>query len=226
MIASKAVLAGFFAVAFLVAPAARTATLDRVAVVVGTAVDAEYDGLLELLRDDYATGDFAVTSVGRVFGDNESERRSTVEFAIGSIPSGSPVTSALLLMSFASGSTERGVFAVSGREGDGQLSIADATATSSLAGAQPGSFDLSVDVSLFVQDLVDRGVPYAGFTVLEWSDGSNSNFVVGPAFAPGRRPPTLHVEYTPEPAVVSLYTAAFGALVACAGWGRSRQRSA
>jgi hypothetical protein len=97
--------------------------------------------------------------------------------------------------------------------------------TSSLAGAQPGSFDLSVDVSLFVQDLVDRGVPYAGFTVLEWIDGANSNFVVGPAFAPGRRPPTLHIEYTPEPAVVSLHTAAFGALVACAGWGRSRQRS-
>lgn len=226
MIDSKALVAGFVVAAFVVAPAARSATLDSVAVVAGTAVDAEYDGLFESLNDDYAAGDFASTAAGRVFGSFESERRSIVEFAIGSIPSGSSVTSALLLMRFVSASTERGVFAVYGREGDGLLSVADATATSSLVGAQPGSFNLSVDVSPFVQGLVDGGTPYAGFTILEWVDGVNTNFAVGPGFAPGSLPPTLHVEYAPEPGVASLHAAALAALGGCAGWRRSRPRSA
>lgn len=210
------------AVAALAAPAARSATLDSVAAVVGTTIDAQYDGAFESLSDDYAAGEFATTTAGRVFGSFESERRSIVEFAIDSIPPASSVTNATLLMRFASASDERGVYAVFGREGDGLLSTADATATSTLAGAQPRSFHLSVEVTAFVQGLVDGGASWVGFTVVEWVDGVNTDFAVGPGFAWASAPPTLHLEYVPEPALDSLHAVALMALGGFLGWRRSR----
>ena len=215
---NRPILLGAIATMVLSAPIARGATLETIAVVVGEATDAQYDGVFETLYDSYAGGEFGTTTAGRVFGSFESERRSITEFAIGSIPSGSLVTSAMLLMDFISGSTERGVYAAFGRVGDGLLSVADATVTSTLAGAQPASFNLSIDVTAFLQNLVDLGASHAGFTVLEWVDGVNSNFVVGSGFAGGRFAPTLHVDYVPEPRAESLNAAAIallGVLVLC-----------
>ena len=199
------------------APGAHGATLTSFAVLIGNAYDVEYDGIFETLRDVSSAPQYSVAQVGRVIGgDNQAERRTILEFRIDDIPIGAPVTAATLSMDFVSGSTERGVYAAYGRVGDGLLSTADATATATLAGAQPGSYQLSIDVRAFVEDLVAGGASWAGFTVVEWIDDVNSNFEVD--FGPDR--PKLTIDYVPEPGAGAGGAVALAALIASIGGGR------
>lgn len=99
----------FWAIGFLfVGPSpAGAVSFQTEAIVVGTALDAQYNENFETLFDDLTGGDFSITTIGRGFGGQfGSERRSILEFDIAAIPASSPVLSANLSLNFVSGPTE------------------------------------------------------------------------------------------------------------------------
>ncbi len=163
-------------------------------VVIGLAIDTGFDGNFERL--DNTLGDY-YTTVGRVMPPsiNQSERRAILEFDISVIPDNATIENATLNLHWFSGSNTTPSTNLYGFPGNGILNASDVMRTTNLLAS--GLEDLhNVNVTSFVQNLVDNSYPYAGFLGVETKDGANRNY--GYYL-------DLNINYVPEPATLLLF---------------------
>lgn len=161
-------------------------TVDLKASVIGMAIDAEYDGVFETLHDRYPLAEFNSFSIGRVMDGNwASERRGILEFDLSSVNSGSQIDSATLILDWASASNTPGTIVFHGYTGNGNLNVTNATNTGNIVASRtalPLDHDVSVDVTSFIQNLIDGGNNWAGFLGIETVDGAMANFRAEPDY--------------------------------------------
>lgn len=162
------------------------ATIDITADVIGIAIDEEYDGVFETLYDRSLISEFNDFTIGRVVeGSFISERRSILEFDLSSINSGATIDNATLILDWVSASTTLGTTNFYGFTGSGNLDISNATNTGSIVASSTAQFldhDVSVDVTSFIQGLVNDSNIWAGFVGVETVDGANVNYRAEPDY--------------------------------------------
>jgi hypothetical protein len=147
------------------------AALNLGPVVIGKAIDAELDGdfetVYESIHDD--------TTIGRSYVPQLTEFRAILEFDISFIPKSASFESINLCLNWFSGSTKTPSTNIYGFAGNGVLDVVDATQTSNLLSS--GLTNLySVDVTSFVQGLIENSEPYAGFLGVETLDDASRNY--------------------------------------------------
>lgn len=166
---------------------ANTVSIDLEPIVIGKAIDAEFDGYFEYVGDRYGVNNR--TTIGRVMPPSihQSERRAILEFDISAIPDGAYVVNAILDLNWYSGSHTTAQTNIYGFVGDGVLDRADVMQTDNLLAAALPTL-LGVDVTSFVQNLVDNSDSHAGFLGIETRDGANRNYSYF----------SLAIDYVPE----------------------------
>jgi hypothetical protein len=173
-------------------------------VVVGTAIDKQFDGYFETLYNGLENG----FTIGRVLSPDmyRSERRGILEFDISMIPDNAYIEQATLYLRVVSygGSTSRNIY---GYAGNGVLDATDPIQTNNLLASNLHNFS-PFDVTPFVQNSIVNSYTYTGFLGVETVDGANSNYAhsTDPYYATSY----LTIIYVPEPA--SLFLLALGAL--------------
>ena len=166
---------------------ASTMSITTNPIVIGQAIDVEFDGNFERLY----SSDRNRTTIGRVMPPSihQSERRAILEFDISGVPDGAFIEKANLTMGWYSGSIMSPRTNLYGFVGDGVLDSTDVIQTNNLIAGGLAHLWM-VDVTLFVQYLVDNSCSYAGFLGVETRNGANRNYGYFP----------LTIDYVPEPA--------------------------
>ncbi len=173
--------------------AANTVSVAFDPIVIGLALDVEFDGYFETLYDRHGVDNR--TTIGRVIppNTNQSERRAILEFNISAIPDNAHVENANLYLGWYSGSITTPRTNIYGFVGNGVLDAADVIQTDNLLAAALPNL-LTVDVTSFVQTLVDNSDSHAGFLGIETRDGAMRNYGAY----------SLAIDYVPEPGTVLL----------------------
>ena len=124
---------------------------------------------------------------------HQCERRAILEFDISAIPEDAYIKNAILRLGKYSSSLTTPQTNIYGFIGNGVLDAADVIQTDNLlAAALPDLW--TVEVTSFVQNLVDNSDSYAGFLGIETKDYANRNYGYF----------RLKVNYIPEPATILL----------------------
>lgn len=162
----------------------------------------------------------------RTFG-HAGVNRSALEFSLAGIGAGSNIGSATFSVQSRGTAVSGGVFQFYGYSGDGAITTADATQTFNLISSTPtlgGQPLYTVDVTAFIQSLVNSNATYAGILIkLAVEGGFTGNDLVSREFGSANDAPRLVVNFTegqrvPEPASLALLG------IALAGIGAARRR--
>jgi hypothetical protein len=175
------------------------------AVVAGTAIDKGFDGYFETLIN----GLESTFSIGRIMPPDsfQSERRGILEFDISTIPHNAYIEKATLYLAVVSYGGPTRSMKFYGYAGNGVLDATDPVQTNNLLASNLHNYS-GINVTPFVQNMVDNSHSYAGFLGVETVNGANSNFIV--TTDPWSRTSYLEINYVPEPA--SLFLLALGAI--------------
>ena len=132
----------------------------------GTAKDSgPADGVFETLIDP----------PGSVLNNGYQEDRTAIELDISSIPGGSTIESASLTFIHNLSDTSRQLH-IYGYQGDGSVTLDDFT-IGELVASNDVISPFQVDVTTFVQNLVDAEATYAGFSIREADDTDRKSVV-------------------------------------------------
>lgn len=186
------------------------------------------------VADDWFTANSSFTSFTlsgspsdaylRTFG-HQAVDRSALEFSLAGIGTGSTVNSAIFTIQSRGSSVGGGTFSFWGYSGDGAITSADASQTINLlatAATQSGQPLYTLDVTSFIQTLINAGDDFAGFLItVSPEDGFfGSDFVSSEgtfSSFPSSDLPNLTINFTegqsvPEPSTIVLAgLALFGA---------------
>ncbi len=163
-------------------------------VVIGCAMDKEFDGNFETIYNGLATSE---TTIGRVMPPSmhQSERRAILEYDISMLPDDIYITKAKLIMGWGSGSNTTPRTNIYGYVGNGMLEASDALQTNNLIAGGLSTL-WPVNVTSFLQALVTNSNRYAGILGVETVNDANRNYGYFP----------LQISYSsiPEPATLLL----------------------
>jgi len=200
---------------------AHATTVDFTAAAIGNVIDD---------AGDVADGTFdrtQATTNPQVAGTGNFTYRAVMEFALGSIPTGSIVNSATLHWELGSATNPPNNVQLHGYVGNGILDIADGLQNNLLTTVTiPDFFStptfFSIDVTAFLAAQLSANDPYSGFMFRLPTEPSfpdeEKNQLIGPM---------LLVDFTPTPlpATLPLFTTGLGAL-GLMGWRRKRKQAA
>ena len=146
--------------------------------------------------------------------------REAIEFDISSLPDAAINSATLSVPLFGFGPSP--FVQISGYIGDGAVDADDLAVDNTIAMASGnGGEMLSIDVTLFVQQLFTSNMAFAGFT-LTYSDAGTA----GSGPAPSLQQPTLDVSTSATPLPSSLVMSCAAGLVGLLAFARRRKRAA
>lgn len=159
----------------------------------------------------------------RTFG-HDFYNRSALEFSLAGIDAGSSINSATFKIQSRGTAVSGATFSFWGYSGDGSITNADGGQTATLLGTaatQDGQPLYTLDVTSFIQNLVNNAGQYAGILITVSDQGGfhGSDFVSSESsWAPVSDRPNLTVDFSaapvqdvPEPASLALFAVALAA---------------
>jgi hypothetical protein len=165
----------------------------------------------------------------RVFGDS-TYYRAALEFSLSGVTAGATINSATLFLSDR-GTSTNATIQVHGYSGDGVVTFSDMSANNQIASfntAAGTSADYNLDVTSYVQSLVNGSGAYGGFLLKSSVEGSfNGADIASSEYSIADYRPTLTIDFTsvaPTPEPSTLISAGIGVAMML-GYARCRRKA-
>ena len=189
------------------------ATIDLAYVAAATAID---EGPQDGTFDAELGGD----SLGQVDNNGFVNIRTAFEFSLATLPDGAAVQSATLSLVMNAGEGPRQI-EFHGYEGDGVAGLDDMAMDGLIDSVSLGpgfGIALAIDVTAYIDALVNSGAGFAGFNVRE-EPANAASFVIADIVMQGGARPELSVTFVPLPGAFGLMLGGLGLI----GLRRARQ---
>ncbi len=222
----KSLLAGVFMAASAVG--LMSTSVHATVIGVGASADAwlsdtNSDGIIDTLSGSALTDPFL-----RTFGVS-SLTRSVLEFSLAGVTSGAMINAASFQIKDNGTTVVGGNFEFYGYSADGVITVADGNQTGNLITSTPmidGNPLYTIDVTAFVQSLVDTSASHAGILIKSSLEGSGffGGDLSSSEWSTVADRPSLTVDFTmvPEPGMLALFSLGLAGL----GFARRKKKTA